>query len=203
MDLLNDELRSVLDKFGYLGVNLEGGVEIDGRYLGPKAPITSKDLHIIVDAVNRGRQLLQNNSMRLTIHEFSSTFPNPDDAYKFMAALTLLKNKSGTGIYYVAPFGNFTSLHYQGLIVNAVIPEDAKPAKAAKVEAPKKEDKQITVTPNADKSAKVEITGPVEVKEGAKVEIKAKKEDKPKTPRKSAKSETKTPAKRTTPKKRK
>lgn len=160
MELLNDDLKSVLAKFGYVGAEIEGSVELDGRYLGPVAEITPKDMHIIVDAVHRGKNLLQNNSLRITVQEFAAHIALPDDAYRLMAALTLLKNKFGTPIYHVAPFGNFMSLHYQGVIENAVIPD---------AELVKKEEINLhgpgNVAPNDDKSttvgekdAKAEIT---------------------------------------------
>lgn len=199
MELLNDELKSVLAKIGYVGLEIEGGVEFDGRNLGPVAEITPKDLRIIIDAVHRGKQLLQNSAQRITIHEFAAHIPNPDDAYKFMAALTLLKNKFGTRIYYVAPFGNFMSLHYQGLIQNAFVPEPVKEEKP-KAEKP--------VTAVGGKTATAPVGSKIEKEQAKEVvkEIVTKvaeiaKPDKPKTPRKSAKPETKGKGGRTSSKK--
>lgn len=182
MELLNDALKSVLSKFRFVNIDVEGCVEIDGRLIGPVEEITSDDLNLVVDAVKNHPRLLQNNALRLTIHEFASSIPNPDDAYKFMAALMQLKNKAGTRIYFVTPFGNFTSLHYQGLIQNAYIPE---------AETQKKEPVKAPTTQRA-----LKMQAPVHSFTPAPT-VPNPDEKKPRAGRKSTKTETKVPAKRT------
>lgn len=164
---LSKGLVAVLSKIDY---DPASNVIIDGRPFGTIKPITANDLEAIVDSINQIGSLMLNRTRRATITELVHEFATPDEAYKFMFACTLLKNKFNTPIFSIQPFGNFISLHYQGDLKNVAFPDKKK-------EAPDK-----VIAPKVEKPAKAA----------------APKEEKKTPPKKRAKkAETKTPAKST------
>jgi len=175
MQLLNETLLAALKKVTTaITDQVEGAVNLDGRSLTISGQLTAAEVKAVIDTIKTLPFMTEKNR-RIIISDFNQAFERPEDAYKFMRLVITLKNKFNTPIWHLSPFGNFSSLHYQGNVDFAVIPEDKK---AGKAESKKEE---------APKVAKTE----------AKKEVKA--EAPKRAPRKTAaKTETKTATKRTT-----